>query len=224
MNALLNAHTNRDAQLSPDVGFVAGVPPEELGAQKGVSSDCVQREGYEWYVVRVTYNRIKAACEKALSLGIVTYVPTHYVMKLVAGKKKRVCEPLLPNIVFIYATRELAVSLVHGSAERPSFVKFYLNRTLPVERNGKYPPMTIPYEIMMNFIRLTGTESVHVRAVSEGQCRYKSGDMVRVTVGEFRGIIGRVARIAGQQRVVVEMKGLCLVATAYIPSDFIEKV
>ena len=84
--------------------------------------------------------------------------------------------------------------------------------------------MTIPYEIMMNFIRLTGTESVHVRAVSEGQCRYKSGDMVRVTAGEFRGIIGRVARIAGQQRVVVEMKGLCLVATAYIPSDFIEKV
>ena len=47
---------------------------------------------------------------------------------------------------------------------------------------------------------------------------------VRVIAGDFKGVVGKVARIAGQQRIVVEISGLCLVATAYIPTDFIEIV
>ena len=59
--------------------------------------------------------------------------------------------------------------------------------------------------------------------MSSEQCHYKSGDIVKVIAGEFEGVTGKVARIAGQQRVVVEISGLCLVATAYIPTDFIIK-
>ena len=48
--------------------------------------------------------------------------------------------------------------------------------------------------------------------------------MVRVIDGDFKGVVGKVARVCGQQRVVVEIKGVCLVSTAYIPSAFIEKI
>ena len=41
--------------------------------------------------------------------------------------------------------------------------------------------------------------------------------------GAFKGVVGKVARVAGQQRVVVEVEGVCLVSTAYVPSAFIEK-
>ena len=77
---------------------------------------------------------------------------------------------------------------------------------------------------MTNFIKATSTDNEHVRMVSPEQCHYKSGEIVKVIDGEFNGVIGRVARIAGQQRVVVEITGLCLVATAYIPTDFIKIV
>lgn len=77
---------------------------------------------------------------------------------------------------------------------------------------------------MTNFIKATSTESEHVRIVSSEQCHYKTGDIVKVIGGEFKGVTGRVARISGQQRVVVEISGLCLVATAYIPSDFIKSI
>ncbi len=40
-----------------------------------------------------------------------------------------------------------------------------------------------------------------------------------ITEGEFKGIHGRVARIAGQQRVLVELFDGCLVATAYVPKN-----
>lgn len=48
--------------------------------------------------------------------------------------------------------------------------------------------------------------------------------MVKVIGGEFEGVTGKVARIAGQQRVVVEITGLCLVATAYIPTNLIKEL
>ena len=93
-----------------------------------------------------------------------------------------------------------------------------------MEENGKHPPLTIPFAAMTNFIKATSTDNEHVRIVSPEQCHYKSGDMVKVIGGEFEGVTGKVARIAGQQRMVVEVTGLCLVATAYIPSMFIERI
>ena len=52
---------------------------------------------------------------------------------------------------------------------------------------------------------------------------YKLCNEVVVTEGEFIGIHGRVARIAGQQRVVVELFEGCLVATAYVPKEAMRK-
>lgn len=55
-------------------------------------------------------------------------------------------------------------------------------------------------------------------------CHYKSGDKVRIVDGDFAGVEGKVARVAGQQRVVIELPGVCLVATAYIPTAFIKPI
>ena len=132
---------------------------------------------------------------------------------------------LLPNFLFIYATREQADAFVKKAVGEPiSFIKYYLDKTLPPEANGKNPPLTIRYNTMINFIKATSTDSAHVRIVTIEQYNYKSGDNVRVIEGNFKGVVGKVARIAGQQRVVVEISGLCSLATAYIPSAFIEKL
>ena len=49
------------------------------------------------------------------------------------------------------------------------------------------------------------------------------GDEVVITDGDFKNIHGRVARIAGQQRVVIELFDGCLVATAYVPTSALIK-
>ncbi|MDY4846226.1 MAG: UpxY family transcription antiterminator [Parabacteroides sp.] len=223
MNALFNAHTLRGHDLPLHVGFTSNVSPEAQNSDTGVSSDYAQKDSYSWFILRVTYNRVKIAIEQAKKDGIETYVPMHYVQKMIVGKKKRVLQPLLPNILFIYTTRDKADGFVKKTTDQSSsFIKYYLDKTLPPEPNGKNPPLTIQYNAMLNFIKATSTSSDHVRIVTAEQCHYKSGDMVRVIAGDFKGVTGMVARIAGQQRVVVKVSGLCLVATAYIPSDFIE--
>lgn len=146
----------------------------------------------------------------------------HYVIKKEIGKKKRIQKPLLPNLVFVYTTRENVDLIVKKNGEETPILKYYLNKTKPIETNGKHPPLTIPFNAMINFIKATSTESDHVRIVSNEQCNFKSGDIVKVIDGEFKGVTGKVARIAGQQRVVVEVVGVCMVATAYIPNVFLE--
>ena len=223
MNALLNAHTHRGRSRSPHVGLTSNVLPEAQRSQTGVSSDYIQKANHEWFVLRITYNRIHKAYSIISTFDIQTYMPMHYVIKQEIGKKKRILQPLLPNLFFVYATREAVNSIIKKKEDEASVLKFYLDRTKPLEGNGKHPPLTIPFTSMTNFIKATSTDSEHVRIVSPEQCHYKSGDMVKVIDGKFKGVTGKVARIAGQQRVVVEISGLCLVATAYIPTEFIRK-
>ena len=222
MNALINAHTHRGQSRSPYTGLTSNVLPEAQRSQTGVSSDYVQKENHEWFVLRVTYNRTQKVCDLISTANVQSYIPMHYVIKKEIGKKKRILQPLLPNLFFVYATREAVNSIIKKKGDETSILKFYLDKTKPLEENGKHPPLTIPFTTMTNFIKATSTKNEHVRIVSSEQCHYKSGDIVKVIGGEFEGVTGKVARIAGQQRVVVEISGLCLVATAYIPTDFIE--
>ena len=222
MNALINAHTHRGRSRSPYVGLTSNVLPEAQRSYTGVSSDYVQKVNYEWFVLRVTYNRTQKAHGIISTSDVQSYMPMHYVIKKEIGKKKRILQPLLPNLLFVYATREAVNSIIKKKDEDTPILKYYLDKTRPKETNGKHPPLTIPFDAMTNFIKATSTESDHVRVVSNEQCHYKSGDIVKVIDGEFKGVTGRVARIAGQQRVVVEIAGLCMVATAYIPSAFLE--
>ncbi len=88
---------------------------------------------------------------------------------------------------------------------------------------GTNPPLTIPEAAMANFIRLTSIRNPNIIPITSPNIHFKLGDMVRVTEGEFQGIRGRVARIAGQQRIIVELFDGCLVATAYVPKGAMEK-
>lgn len=166
MNALLNAHTKHEDQLSPRIGFVSAVLPEAQRSQTGVSSDYVQKANHEWFVLRVTYNRTQKAYSIVSTSDVQSYMPMHYVIKKEIGKKKRMLQPLLPNLFFVYATRETVNSIIKKKGEETSVLKFYLDKTKPLEDNGKHPPLTIPFTSMTNFIKATSTDSEHVRIVS----------------------------------------------------------
>lgn len=51
--------------------------------------------------------------------------------------------------------------------------------------------------------------------------QFETGQLVRVVEGAFTGVVGRVARYQGQQRVAVIVDNLMTVCTAYIPSAFL---
>ena len=193
-----------------------------LPLQKGVSVKYAYDPNKRWYVLRATYGRADKAYRHIISDGIEAYIPLHYIIKHLDGKRQRVKEPLLPNIIFVYTSEDKVDKYVHGAEALP-YLNYYYNH-FKKRPNGNDEPLTVGYNDMINFINLTCISSDHIRTVKLEQCHFKSGDEVRVVSGQFQGIRGKIARVAGQQRVVITIEGLCSVATAYIPSDFIELV
>ena len=222
MDTLPNVNTRRGGNNPPNAGLASNVFPEAQSSPTGVSVRYAPNPDKQWFVLRVTYNRESKAYDFLTKNHVEAYLPLHYVEKIIRSKKKRVLESLLPNILFVYSTQEQVETYVKHTPALP-FLSYYYNH-FRTDAQGKNPPLTIPYEDMMNFIRATKVDNEHIRLVSPEQCRYKSGDLVRVVEGDFKGIIGKVARVRGQQCVVIEIEGLCMVATAYVPTGFIQKI
>lgn len=175
-----------------------------------------------WYVLRATYQREQRALERLTARGMQVYLPLRYVERTIDGKRRRTTTPLIPSLLFVYSEAQTIDRHLRTDSSL-SFINFYYNH-FKTTSDGKNPPLEVPYADMMNFIRVTSAGNAYVRAIDRSQCRYRSGDLVRVVDGDFTGVVGRVARVAGQQRVVVELEGVCLVSTAYVPSAFLQKV
>ena len=228
MNALPNADNRRGGKNPSSVGLTSDTSPEVQGlktrnSHTGVSSDCVSNGKKQWFVLRATYCRSEKALEYIKAKNVETYLPMHYVIKEINGKRKLVHEPLLPNLIFAYMTREKSHEFVKKPSVTASWLKYYTDKTKEVEKDtGKNPPVTIPDNEMTNFIKLTSVNSEQIMVVPPKRCHFKSGDLVRVIVGPLTGVVGRVGRAAGQQRVFVVLEGVCTVATAYVPNDFIQ--
>ena len=188
----------------------------------GVSVENVPNANRQWFVLRVSYGRIVKAKAFVEAKGLECYVPMRYKEIKKQGKKRIITEPLLPSFLFVHATAEQVKTLLNEITvsfdESRHLLSYYFDHTVHLQENPERNlPLIIPDEAMDNFIRLTSIKNPHIIPVTTEIIQYKLGDMVLVTEGEFKDIHGRVARIAGQQRVVVELFEECFVATAYIP-------
>ena len=193
----------------------------------GVSVENVLDANKQWFVLRVSYGRIIKAKAFIEAKGLECYVPMRYKKVRKQGKKQIITEPLLSSFLFVYATAEQVETLLHDNNvvanESRALLSYYFDHTIHRQDNPDYnPPLTIREKAMNNFIKLTSIKNPHIIPVTTDMIKFKMGDEVVVTEGEFKDIHGRVARIAGQQRVVVEIFEECFVATAYIPKNAIK--
>ena len=200
-------------------GLTATAIPEANSSQTGVSVRNAQLETEQWYVLRVSYGRAEKANEILKAKGIETHLPLHTIYKEENGKRKKQRVPLLPNFLFVRTTLSKLESLIKSSPDF-HFITFYYDH-FNTKSDGKNPPLVVPANSMENFIKLTNLDDEHILLIDEINGTYKQGDYVRIVDGPFKGIEGRVAKITGQKRVIVELPGLCSVATAYIPKGFI---
>ena len=171
-------------------------------------------------MLRVSYGRAVKASNLLNENRITTFVPLHKVVKRVDGKLRRLQLPLLPGLIFAHTEATILDSIMQEPSIR-TLVSYYYDH-FRLASNGYNPPLVVPNGPMNSFIKALSADSHDVRVVKPEHVHYKSGDIVRVTAGEFKGVEGRVARAAGQQRVIITLQGLCLIATAYIPTGCLE--
>lgn len=222
--SLYNGQPSDTGLSCPSAGLTSRTPSTSDDVRYGVSVENVPAGNKQWFVLRVSYGRIDKAKTFVETKGLECYVPLQYKEVRKQGKKRIITIPLLPSFIFVYATAEQVETLLHDNKvvanESKSLLSYYFDHTIHLQDNPNLnPPLTIRDEAMNNFIRLTSIKNPHIIPITSNNIQFKLGDMVIVTEGEFKGIRGRVARIAGQQRVVVELFDGCLVATAYVPKE-----
>lgn len=73
----------------------------------------------QWFVLRATYNRQQKAYDYIVNSSshadAEVYLPLHHVLKCINGRRKRVLEPYLPQLLFVYATAESVRQLVENT-------------------------------------------------------------------------------------------------------------
>ena len=226
--SLYNGQPSDTGLSCPSAGLTSCTP--SISKNKGgVSVENVPAGNKQWFVLRVSYGRIDKAKTYVEAKGLECYVPLQYKEVRKQGKKRILTTPLLPSLIFVHAAAEQVEALLYDNKvvanESRALLSYYFNHTIHRQDNpDRNPPLIIRDEAMNNFIRLTSIKNPHIIHVTSNNIQFKLGDMVVVTEGEFKGVHGRVARIAGQQRVIVELFDGCLVATAYVPKEAMKKI
>lgn len=240
MYTLSNVKAQRDTGKSQCIGFASDALPEVRkptlaeDSQTGVStknglsgtapktSKKKSEEVLHWYALRVTYGREKKAYDYLVGKGIEAFYPTTTTVKIVNGKKRSVEESRLPNIFFARGTEEEIKSFVYDNVNLP-YLRFYYRHSHEGTRVIK-EPLIVPDCQMDSLKIICASEAKDIILVPTDVHKFKVGQTVRIIDGGFKGVVGRVARYQGQQRVAVIIDELLTVCTAYIPSAFIETI
>ena len=233
-----DGHTLGGGEFPPCAGLTSSVLPEAQStvsaesSQTGVSTRSVhilgkskvqkEEETPHWYALRTTYGREKKAYEYMTAKGITAFYPTTDVVKLIKGKRKVVTESRLPNIFFAYGTEEQLKSFVYDNVNLP-FLRFYYRHIHVGNKIEKFP-MIVPNNQMTSLKIVCEADVDNIIVSLVDVPKFQTGQWVKVVDGAFKGVMGRVARWQGQQRVAVVVDGLVTVCTAYVPSAFLEKI
>lgn len=234
MYTLSNVKAQRDTGKSQCIGFASDALPEVRkpdmaeSSQTGVSTKNGLRRTIikakkqapvaNWYALRVTYGREQNAYDYLVSKKVEAFYPTITTVKLIDGKRKHVVESRFPNIFFARGTEEEIKSFVYDNVNLPHLRFYYhhLHRGVRITKK----PLIVPDKQMESLNIICASEAEDIILVPADVHKFKEGQMVRIIDGGFKGVVGKVARYQGQQRVAVIIDGLLTIATAYIPSAF----
>ena len=195
-----------------------------------LSPTFVEPADYHWFVLRVPYGKEREVAAAIQSLTLFSYAPVRTFARIKDGQRQFVEESALPNMFFAYARedelayyQERPIVLKNHPDWQPGQLRFMYDHTRKNEL-GYDRKMTVPMEQIRSFILVTMQHDEHVRVYLNNAFSAKQGDYVEVIDGKFSGVRGRVARLHGQTCVLVNLEGICVASTAYVPKAFLKKI
>jgi transcription antitermination factor NusG len=175
-----------------------------------------------WYVLFAANGKavkIKPCLEEA---SIEYFFPVYYKDRRIRGSEERyerISLPLLGNLIFARSSKNILDPVLKEVKLRLSISSDLYYRDFCDKKM-----IIIPEYQMQNFIAVAGNEKEKIIYLSNDEVNMKKGTKVRITGGVFKGIEGLFMRINGDKRLVVSIPNLFSVATAFIPSCFVQPV
>jgi transcription antitermination factor NusG len=174
-----------------------------------------------WYVLYAA-NGKAAKIKPYMDAATVEYFfPIYYKERKIRGTERyeRISLPLLGNLIFVKSSKDSLNPILKE-------IKLSLNISsdLYYRDYGDKKVIVIPENQMRSFIAVAGNEKEQVIYLSNEEVNLKKGVKVRITGGVFAGVEGTFMRIKGDKRLVISIPNLFSVATAFIPSCYVQKM
>lgn len=148
--------------------------------------------------------------------GAECYMPMHTVIEDRGGRRHKTVRPLVSSLLFFRCSPDRVSEMIAAARSRAMIY----TRSDGATR----VPAPIPDREMQIFRIVTSGEAEGLEFFDDTPNRFRTGRPVRVTAGPFAGAEGHIVRIRGDRRLVVSIRGVCAVATTYIPQCFLETI
>jgi transcription antitermination factor NusG len=174
-----------------------------------------------WYVLFAANGKavkIKPCLEEA---SIEYFFPVYYKDRKIKGSERheRISVPLLGNLIFAKSSKNILDPVL-----KEVKLKLAISSDLYYRDFSDKRIIIIPENQMRNFIAVAGNTKEQIMYLSNDEVNIRQGTKVRITGGVFTGIEGIFMRIKGDKRLVVSIPNLFSVATAYIPSCYVQAI
>ncbi|MDO4165356.1 MAG: UpxY family transcription antiterminator [Bacteroides sp.] len=169
-----------------------------------------------WFALKVFYNKVFEIEDTLKKENIETYIPCEESLSQRGETKKVVRKPIINSLMFFRATDIQALEVQQR----------LLNRViLYAQKEGfRKVPFHIPDREMNIFMLVSSSGQSGLEYFEGDQERFYLGDRVRVTDGPFKDAEGHICRIRGSRRLIVTIRGVCAIATSYIPQCFLQRI
>ncbi len=168
-----------------------------------------------WYALKVFFNKVFDVEDVLKERNVECFVPCENVSVERNGVSKLVRKPIVTSLLFFRSTEHRAVELQNELNGR---VLLY-SRLKDLRR----VPVIIPEREMSVFMLVCSAGESGLEYLGD-HVEFKAGEHVRVIDGAFKGAEGYIVRIKRNRRLIVSIKGICAVATSYIPQCFLQKI
>ena len=162
-----------------------------------------------WFVARTRRGQELALRKRFDELRVEYFIPTKDVWRERRGRKVRVETPLIPNMVFLHASKDLACALANGWGLPLYYIIDHRTRSM----------LKVPEKQMQDF-----RTAVNAAPESVGtDFPLTPGIRVKVIGGDLAGIEGEVLSLPGTTYVVVCI-GRILCAKVSVPKELLQPV
>lgn len=171
-----------------------------------------------WYVFAISFKKELEIRDELLSRGFDAYVPMHYRLQTIHGRRVRRQEPAVYGLVFAKGARK-ALLEYRESSRLKGYMFLKSRRTM----DGILEYVYVREAEMENFRKLNEVQGAELTYYKPEELRLAKGEKVKIMDGPFEGITGIIQKLPHKrgQYLVVSLPNIAI-ATVSIKPEYIK--
>ncbi len=163
-----------------------------------------------WFVARTKRDQEIVVRDSLKKINIGHYLPTQHIIRQLKYRRKKVEVPLIRNLIFVRATKEMACSAANDYGVPLYYIKDYMTRSM----------LFVPEKQMSDFMFVLDTNPDGLSYDTE---KLVVGEKVQVVKGQFCGVEGELVSEGNGSYVVVRIPQVLSVSVR-IPRCYLKKI